>query len=459
MTWYSPALETLYSLAGKMTPYTAWSILEKIKKGATMSPDELAQIQWQRLSSCINFAYENVKLYRDLWSRSGIHPKDIKDRNDFSKLPVLTRAEIAARPPEDLMSRSADARGLVSVCSSGTTTGKPLRVFLDNACYNHQYANLLYGYYLMGWRLGTPMMTVRNFAHGDYRGAYCDGDFSHEPFEAVRSLVYRFVHRKQLLPPLQGSMRPDIAHMASIHSRIKAYAPYLLEGNAYFWYQFARYLLERGERLPSVRAVEIDEVTLSSGQKELISQCFNCPVYDCYGSHELGVVAHGCSAGRGNHILSLSHYVEIIDTKSGRKAPPDAIGSVIITDISNSVMPLIRYETGDLASMPAGSCPCGNSYPRMSSIAGRAINCVPAAGKTCTEQFFLEHIFRFEEVVAFQIDKSRPEAITVQLISRTPGVREMIETGLKQSLGMPVTVLLVDAIALDRPGKARWVRA
>ena len=352
MTLYSTALEKLYSLAGKVTPYTAWSVLEEIRKGGMMSPDELAAIQWQRLSACISFAYENVKLYRDLWSRSGIHPKDIKDRNDFSRLPVLTRAEIAARPPEDLMSCSADTRGLVSVCSSGTTTGKPLRVFLDNACYNHQYANLLYGYYLTGWRLGTPMMTVRNFAHGDYRGAYCDGDFSHEPFEAVRSLVYRFVHRKQLLPPLQGDMKPDDAHMASLHSRIKAYAPYLLEGNAYFWYQFARYLLERGERVPSVKAVEIDEVCLAPGQKEIISQCFSCPVYDCYGSHELGVVAHGCPAGEGNHILSLSHYVEIIDADSGREAPPDALGSVIITDISNSVMPLIRYETGDLASKP-----------------------------------------------------------------------------------------------------------
>lgn len=459
MTWYSTALETLYSLAGKVTPYTAWSILEEIRKGGAISPDELAAVQWQQLSKHISFAYEHVKIYRDLWDRSGMHPKDIKDRDDFSRLPILTRAEIAARPPEDLMSRSADMRGLVSVCSSGTTTGKPLRVFLDTACYNQQYANLLYGYYLTGWRLGTPMMTVRNFAHGDYRGAYCDGYFSHEPFEAVRSLIYRFVHRKQLLPPLQGSMRPEPAHMASLHSRIKAYAPYLLEGNAYFWYQFARYLLERGERLPSVRAVEIDEVTLSSGQKEVISQCFNCPVYDCYGSHELGVVAHGCSAERGNHILSLSHYVEIIDTESGRKAPPDIMGSVIITDISNSVTPLIRYETGDLASMPAGSCPCGNSYPRMSSIAGRTINCVPASGKIFTEQFFLEHIFRFEEVVAFQIDKSRPGKIAVQVVSRMPGVRDKISNELQESMGVPVTVTLVDAIALERPGKARWVRA
>lgn len=458
MTWYSTALETLYSLAGKVTPYTAWSIVEEIRRGGAMSTDELAAIQWQRLSACIRAAYENVAVYRDLWKRSGIHPEDIKDRNDFRGLPVLTRAEIAARPPEDLMRRGAEQRGLVSVCSSGTTTGRPLRVFLDTACYNQQYANLLYGYYLSGWRLGTPMVTVRNFAHGDYRGAYCDGEFVHEPFEAVRSLVYRFVHCKQLLPPLTGGMKPDEAHMARILRSIKASAPYLLEGNAYFWYQFARYLLERGERLPSVKGVEIDEVCLAPAQKGVIAQCFSCPVYDCYGSHELGVVAHGCSAGEGNHILSLSHYVEIIDPLSGQEAVRDAVGNVIITDISNSVMPLIRYETGDLASRPAGPCACGNSYPRMSSIAGRAMNSVVASGKTFTEKFFLEQIFRFEGVIAFQVDKSKPGKLGVEVISRNPGVRDMIASSLEQRLGMPVTVGLVEDIALARPGKARWVR-
>ena len=459
MTWYSTALETLYSLAGKTTPYNAWAVLEEIRKGGTLSPDELAAIQWQRLSGLINFAYENVKLYRELWSGSGMHPKDIKDREDFRKLPVLSRAEIEARPSQDLLSRSAATRGLVSVCSSGTTTGKPLRVFVDNACYNHQYANLLYGYYLTGWRLGMPMITVRNFAHGDYRGAYSGGEFSREPFELVRSLVYRFVHCKQLLPPMQGGMVPREDHMQQVLGRIRSCSPCLLEGNGYFWYQFSKYLLDRGERLPSVKAVEIDEVCLSQAQKGIIAECFGCPVYDCYGSHELGVVAHGCPAGQGNHILSLSHYVEIINEENGRPAAADETGSVIVTDITNRVTPLIRYETGDLAGRPASPCSCGSSYPLMSSIAGRRMNSVIAAGKTFTEKFFLERIFSCEGVIAFQIDKSKPGEITVKVISRNPAVWDMIEKELQQSLGLPVTVKLVDDIALERPGKARWVRS
>ncbi len=459
MTWYSSTLEKLYSLAGKTTPYPAWSILEEIRKAGALSADELEARQWQRLSGLISFAYENVKLYRDLWSRSGSHPEDIKDKTDFRRLPVLTRAIIEACPAAALLSRSAGTRGLVSVCSSGTTTGKPLQIFLDNACYNHQYANLLYGYYLTGWRLGTPMMTVRNFSHGDYRGAYSDGEFSREPFEAVRSLVYRFAHRKQLLAPMRGGMAPREEHLKYICSRIRAFSPYLLEGNGYFWYQFSKYLLERGERLPCVKAVEIDEVCLSPDQKATISRCFDCPVYDCYGSHELGVVAHGCPAGQGNHILSLSHYVEIINEESGREAAPDETGSVIITDITNHVTPLIRYETGDLACRLAHPCSCGSSYPLMSSIAGRKMNSVTAAGKTFTEKFFLDQIFRIEGVVAFQVDKSKPEELAVDVISRTPGAAGLIEKELRQAMGIPVSVRLVADIALERPGKARWVRA
>jgi hypothetical protein len=59
----------------------------------------------------------------------------------------------------------------------------------------------------------------------------------------------------------------------------------------------------------------------------------------------------------------------------------------------------------------------------------------------------------------FQVDKSKPDTLTVRVIAGKPGVRDMIANRLTQSVGMPVTVLLVDDIALERPGKARWVRA
>jgi len=459
MTLYSSILETLYSLAGTITPYTAWSVFREIKKGGALSRDELEALQWQRLSALLQFAYDNVSLYRDFWGRNGIHPKDIKNKNDFCKLPVLTRAKIAAGVQDDLLCRGGDTGKLASVCSSGTTTGKPLRVFIDNACYNHQYANLLYGYYLSGWRLGMPMMTVRNYAHGDYQGKYSSGEYRQEPCEALRSIIYRCVHRKQLLPPLQGGMKPDEAYLDSIYKRIKAYSPYLLEGNSYFWYVFSKHLLERGESLPSVKGVEIDEVCLASGQRKIIAQCFNCPVYDCYGSHELGVVAHGCPAQEGNHILSLSHCVEILDERSGQAALPGATGSVIITDISNRAMPLIRYETGDLASMPANPCSCGSSYPLMSSVAGRTINSVAFADRLFTEEFFLDRILCFDGVAAFQVDKSAPGVLAVSLIAKAPGLRETIEEDLKKATGMPVHVSLVENIPLERPGKARWVRS
>jgi phenylacetate-CoA ligase len=459
MTLYSTALETLYSLAGKVTPYTAWSIFGEINKAAELSPDELEAVQWQRLCALISFAYENVCLYRDFWGRSGIHPSDIKTRDDFCRLPVLTRAEIESRPPADLLCSGADTRRFASVCSSGTTTGRPLRVFIDNACYNHQYANLLYGYYLSGWRLGTRMMTVRNYSHGDYQGKYTTGDYAREPFEALRALIYRCIHRKQLMPPMQGGMKPDEAHMAAVCTGIKEYAPYLLEGNAYFWYQFAKYALERGERLPSVKGIEIDEICISSGQKKIIAECFQCPVYDCYGSHELGVVAHGCPAQQGNHILSLSHYVEIIDEQTGKKALPGATGSVIITDIVNRGTPLIRYETGDLASMPAKPCSCGRSYPLMSSVAGRQINRIAFGDSRFTEEFFTDRILGFDGAVAFQIDKSRQDALAVSLIARRPDLRDTVEADLRQATGMPVHVALVENIPLEPPGKGRWVRS
>ncbi len=455
---HSRALEALYSIASRMTPYDTWAILGGIRKSAALSADELAAVQWGRTADAIRFAYEHVPVYRDLWGRCGALPGDIKTPDDFSRLPVLTRAEIDARPPGDLLCRGIATVGLASVCSSGTTTGRPLRVYIDSACYNHQYANLLYGYYLSGWRLGTRMMTVRNYSHGDYRGKYSPGGYAPEPFEGLRSFIYGFVHRKKLMPPLRGGMKPDPAHMDAIAKSIKEYAPFLLEGNSYFWYQFAQHALERGERFPSVRGIEIDEVCAAPYQRGIIGECFKCPVYDCYGSHELGVVAHGCQAQKGSHILSLSHYVEIVDAETGKTALPGASGSVIITDIVNRAMPLIRYETGDVASMPGRVCSCGSAYPLMSPVAGRLMNRISCGGAFFAEEFFIERILRHKGAVAFQIETRRTGEMHISLIARSPELRDTVAQDLQQATGMAVLVSLVDDIPLEPPGKGRWVK-
>jgi len=457
MTFYSQTLEALYAWAGRLTSYNAWSIFKEIQKGESLSLGELEAIQWRKLTSLISFAYDNVPFYRDLLKSKGIHPADIRERRDFLKIPVVDKETLNNYPAEKKIAQGIARKSVVPVYSSGTT-GKPLEVFVDHECYNHKYADLLYGYYLTGWRLGRKIVTVRSFSHGDYEGKYSTAALSHEPFPLIRKLVYLIVQRKKLLPPLLHGMKPEEHLLENALNEVKRFSPFLLEGNGYFWYLFSDYLKKRDEEIASVKAVETDEVPLSSLQRERISQSFNCKVYDNYGSHELGIVAHECSESMGNHILSLSHYVEFLEEDSEKEADAGEVARVIVTDLTNRVMPLIRYDTGDLAIKFNKPCPCGRSYPLMSPIEGRGINTLTLNGKKYTERFFQEIIYSFDETVGFQVKRGEEGIIKVLLLTNAAELPQKIEKELSRVMGYPIEVFLVKDIPLESSGKVRWVK-
>jgi phenylacetate-CoA ligase len=62
-------------------------------------------------------------------------------------------------------------------------------------------------------------------------------------------------------------------------------------------------------------------------------------------------------------------YVEIVN--GDRPAQPGESGSILVTDLLNHAMPLIRYRIGDVASWLEGLCSCGRSLPRLHSVQGR----------------------------------------------------------------------------------------
>jgi phenylacetate-CoA ligase len=94
---------------------------------------------------------------------------------------------------------------------------------------------------------------------------------------------------------------------------------------------------------------------------------FGCRVFNRYGCREVSVIASECPAHRGLHTMAEGLYVEI--ERSGQQA--GQLGSVLITDLLNYAMPLIRYRIGDVGAWLDGACPCGRGLPRLARVAGR----------------------------------------------------------------------------------------
>jgi phenylacetate-CoA ligase len=82
------------------------------------------------------------------------------------------------------------------------------------------------------------------------------------------------------------------------------------------------------------------------------------------------LIAAECGAHDGMHIQEENLLVEIV--RDGRPAPPGEPGDVVVTDLHNLGMPMIRYVNGDVASLsPSGPCACGRGLARVARVDGR----------------------------------------------------------------------------------------
>lgn len=110
---------------------------------------------------------------------------------------------------------------------------------------------------------------------------------------------------------------------------------------------------------------------LAEADRARLAAAFGCAVFMQYGLTEscfgLGVE---CGLHEGYHLRAADYYVEILD-ENGGAPPPGVYGRVAITSLGRGAMPLIRYDTGDVARL-LPPCPCGSPLPRLSPVLPRS---------------------------------------------------------------------------------------
>ena len=108
---------------------------------------------------------------------------------------------------------------------------------------------------------------------------------------------------------------------------------------------------------------------MTAEMQQRIARVFNAQVCQTYGLNEIGLVAAMCEAGR-YHVHSEHCIVELIN-KEDQPCKVGETGRIIVTALNNAAMPLIRYDTDDLAEAVSPQCPCGRTLPSFGQVYGR----------------------------------------------------------------------------------------
>jgi len=152
--------------------------------------------------------------------------------------------------------------------------------------------------------------------------------------------------------------------------RLNAYQPEVI----FTYASFARRLVEEQQagrlRIHPDRIVSTAEV-LEPEVRRQVHDTWNARVLNSYGTTEAGLLGSECDSSTGVHIAEDMIVFEVVDEEN-RPVPDGVPGAkVLMTNLFNRVLPLIRYELSDIATLDRGNCACGRPYARVTAIDGR----------------------------------------------------------------------------------------
>jgi len=415
----------------------------QLRRTQWCTPEQVRALQEQRLRELIRYAHRHVPYYRELFDRLGIEPDAIRTLDDLARIPPLTKDDIRANLHFDLMSDRHVKRQMLPITTSGST-GEPLTLYADKTQLEMRWATTLRNIEWSGYRFGDRQVRLWHSTLGM------------SGVQAFKERLDALLTRRKFFPAFEMNEQTIGRYVEFLRQK----RPTLIDGYAEAFNLIATYL--RDARVEGIRPKGIisSAQTLSQDSRAVIEQAFGAKVFDKYGSREFSGIAHECEAHAGHHVNAESYIVEIV--RDGRAAAPGETGEVLVTDLTNTAVPLIRYKLGDLATASDAVCPCGRGLPLIGAIQGRAQAIIIGTNGCFLPGTFFAHLLKdYGHILKqFQVVQERLGAIDFNYV---PGARfssaelEKIFVLIRQHLGeaMEIAPHAVDAIALVRTGKHR----
>jgi phenylacetate-CoA ligase len=399
------------------------------------------------LSRLLAHAYADVPFYRKQWAAMGYVPSPQVTLEDLRRLPLLTKADIRERKAE--MVAASISKSSLHVDYTGGTTGTQTSFYRDHACRVARVGRQWGALEWCGYRPGDKRALVWG-AHSDLAPP--------GPGSAVKRWFRSYASAEEVLCCTVMTR----AEMLDYHRRLHAFRPAVLYGYPNAMEEFARFIQREGlARIPMARIFCTAE-KLGETQRALLHDTFGGEVFDLYCSREHGCVAFECHRHHGLHVDMGNAIVEIL--RDGRPVEPGESGELVITDLLNYGMPMIRHATADMATAAAGPCDCGCPFPMFSSLDGRTTDTLYRPDGSVVAGVMLPDLFIDQPgIVQAQFVQEDPRSLDVNLVLSPGASRDISETvvaEIRSIMGHEIAIQLrfVDAIPRNpRSGKYQEV--
>jgi phenylacetate-CoA ligase len=376
---------------------------------------ELKQLQEKRLRDITNHAYNNVPLYKEKFDALGTKPEDIRSLEDVQKLPFTTKQEVRNGIPDRSMARGSDLGDCIRASTSGTSGG-PMAVFYDKRFMD---------YCMAAWRfrkrlaIGVkPWQKVMVIGYGGLIAPKKGQDQSGEMARMKRKSQGR-----ESLGPIVHLLRDREKRVTvgsdanEVLTQILEFDPKLIRGTPSYLRLLAEAMAERGIEGLGDKVVRTEGEVTDEETRRYLESSFKCKVFDEYSSWDFGNGAWQCTKREGYHIDADLLILEVV--RGNEQVSPGERGEIVVTNLLNYAMPLIRYRVGDIGVLDDKTCSCGRGLPLLKSIEGREADCFTLpSGQLVTPRTIMTVIQGTPGVSRYQAVQESMNQVRIELMRR-----------------------------------------
>lgn len=379
---------------------------------APRSPGELAELQDQLLRGAVS-RVAAVPFYRALWAERDFDPTRFGGLADLARLPLLS-----ADDAREALHRVASG---ASYSTSGSS-GRPLTVPRGAA---EQRV----------WRAAGLRIWLE---HG-YR--WSDVTLRFDSQAGPRHPLQRLGLSRTLWISNELPLQERVDELLRANARVVVGTPTVLR-------EICAALESRGARPVQPRVVFVQGEVCDAWTRALVTRVLGVEPVDLYGLTEVGYIAWQCERRGSLHVNAEAYIVEVLH--DDRPAVAGELGRVLVTDLRGRTMPLLRYDTGDLALAAGAACECGRPSPVLGRMEGRADGTlVRSDGELVTTRAVLDALVPGR----FRVRQRSDGQIELQVAPEANAAR--LSAALEALVGERVSTTI--AAEAEAGEKTRWV--
>lgn len=336
---------------------------------------------WQ-LKRTVRRVRTNSPFYRRLFERAGVTEDDLHSLADIAKLPFTFPADLAGTSCSLLCTSQGEVEKPVTFYSSGST-GTKKRIFFSMADIQKILDFLPRGMNTVVDRDEARVLVFLQNSQG--RGI---GSILAQSLNAFGMQGWT--------ADLQDST--DDILRATVEHKINVWF-----GDAITIYRATRVLEKQADlRSLGMQCIFITMSNIPQSMIDYLHSAWGCRVSTHYGLTESGWgLAVDCDVCPGYHYDELNHIVEVVDPETGGPVPEGQEGEVVLTNIARECMPLIRYRTGDIATLTRSVC--GSHLMTLGHIRRRKEGATEYNGHYIYPALFDEVLFSTDGLLDYRI--------------------------------------------------------